>query len=73
MSTNLNIVCVSGALPFKQLFWRVPELGDAKLLRCSMAMDLMKITEEDLELGLGPPTGPTRFLSGAEGGQFLTF
>lgn len=62
-----------GVPPFKQLFRQASELGDAKLLPCSMAMDLMKITEDDLELGLGPPTGLTRFLSDAEGGQFLTF
>ncbi len=59
--------------PFKQLFKQAAELGEAKLLPCSMAMDVMKITEVDLEPGLGPPTGLTQFLSDAEGGQLLTF
>jgi peroxiredoxin family protein len=59
--------------PFKQLFRQAAELGDAKLLPCSMAMDVMKITAEDLEPGIGPPTGLTSFLSDAEGGQLLTF
>lgn len=59
--------------PFKQLFRQAAELGEAKLLPCSMAMDVMKVTEADLEPGLGPPTGLTQFLSDAEGGQLLTF
>lgn len=62
-----------GVPPFKQLFKQAAELGDARLLPCSMALDLMKITKEDLEPELGPPTGLTRFLSDAEGGQLLTF
>ncbi|HXZ48911.1 MAG TPA: DsrE/DsrF/DrsH-like family protein [Usitatibacter sp.] len=59
--------------PFRQLFRQAAELGDAKLLPCSMAMDVMKITKDDLEPGLGPPTGLARFLSDAEGGQLLAF
>ena len=59
--------------PFKQLFQQAAELGDAKLLPCSMAMDVMQIGEEDLEPGIGPPTGLTSFLSAADGGQLLTF
>lgn len=62
-----------GVPPFKQLFQQAAELGDAKLLPCSMALDLMKITKEDLDEEVGPPTGLTRFLSDAEGGQMLTF
>jgi peroxiredoxin family protein len=62
-----------GVPPFKQLFEQAADLGDAKLLPCSMAMDLMKITEKELPEGFGPPTGLTRFLSDAEGGQILTF
>jgi peroxiredoxin family protein len=67
------LLAEKGVPPFKQLFRQAAELGDAKLLPCSMAMDVMKITENDLEPGLGPPTGLTRFLSDAEGGQLLTF
>jgi peroxiredoxin family protein len=63
----------AGVPPFKQLFRQAAELGDARLLPCSMALDLMKITKDDLEPELGPPTGLTRFLSDAEGGQLLSF
>lgn len=59
--------------PFRQLFSQAVELGDAKLLPCSMAMDILKVTEKDLEPGMGPPTGLTRFLNDAEGAQLLTF
>lgn len=62
-----------GVPPFKQLFRHAVELGDAKLLPCSMAMDLLKIGTEELDAELGPPTGLTRFLSDAEGGHLLTF
>lgn len=62
-----------GVPPFKQLFHQAAELGDARLLPCSMALDLMKISKDDLDPAFGPATGLTRFLSDAEGGQLLTF
>lgn len=62
-----------GVPPFKQLFEQAVELGDAKLLPCSMAMDLLKIGQEDLDAAVGPATGLTRYLSDAEGGQVFTF
>jgi len=62
-----------GVPPFKQLFRQAAELGDAKLLPCSMAIDLLKITRNELDPEMGPPTGLMRFLSDAEGGQVLTF
>lgn len=62
-----------GVPPFKQLFKSAAELGDAKLLPCSMALDLLQVTQEALDPELGPPTGLTRFLNDAEGGQLLTF
>lgn len=62
-----------GVPPFKQLFKQAAELGGAKLLPCSMAVDLLKIGEDQLESELGPPTGLTHFLSNAEGGQLLSF
>jgi len=62
-----------GVPPFRQLFQQAVELADARMLPCSMAMDLLRITKDDLESDLGPPTGLTRFLSDAEGGQILTF
>lgn len=62
-----------GVPPFKQLFQQAVELGDAKLLPCSMAMDLLKITQDDLDSEVGPATGLTRYLSDTEGGQVFTF
>ncbi len=67
-------VAVGGALWVgRDAFKQAAELGDAKLLPCSMAMDLLKITQNDLDPEFGPPTGLTRFLNDAEGGQLLTF
>jgi peroxiredoxin family protein len=63
----------AGVPPFKQLFKSAAELGDAKLLPCSMAIDLLKVSEDALDPELGPPTGLTRFLNDAEGGQLITF
>jgi peroxiredoxin family protein len=62
-----------GVPSFKVLFQQAVELGDAKLLPCSMAMDIMKVTHDDFDAEVGPATGLTRFLSDAEGGQILTF
>jgi peroxiredoxin family protein len=62
-----------GVPSFKVLFQQAVELGDAKLLPCSMAMDIMKVTHDDFDSEVGPATGLTRFLSDAEGGQILTF
>ncbi len=62
-----------GVPPFKQLFQQSVELGDAKILPCSMAMDVMQIESEDMDDELGPPTGLTKFLSDAEGSQVYTF
>ena len=62
-----------GVPPFRQLFQMAAELGEATLLPCSMALDLLKITQADLDPAFGPPTGLTRFLSDAEGAQLLTF
>ncbi len=62
-----------GVPPFRQLFHQAADLGDAKLLPCSMAIDLLKVGEDDLDPEFGPPTGLTRFLTDSEGGQLLTF
>jgi len=59
--------------PFKQLFSQAAELGEAKLLPCSMAMDILGVKQEHLDSDLGNATGLTRFLSEAENGQLLTF
>lgn len=68
-----KLMAHKGVPPFKQLFQQAVELGDAKILPCSMALDLLHVGKDDLDPELGPPTGLTRFLSDAEGGQILTF
>jgi peroxiredoxin family protein len=68
-----TLMAHEGVPPFRQLFHQAAELGDAQLLPCSMAMDLLKITGDDLDPEFGPPTGLTRFLVQSEGGQLLTF
>lgn len=62
-----------GVPSFKKLFKQAVEIGDAKLLPCSMALDILKVEEGDLDPSLGPPTGLTRFLGDAEGAQVFTF
>ena len=62
-----------GVPSFKKLFQQAVELGDAKLLPCSMALDLMEITQDDLDPEFSPATGLTHFLSLSEGGEMLTF
>jgi peroxiredoxin family protein len=59
--------------PFKQLFENAVELGDAQLLPCSMAMDLLGYEAEDLEPYMGKATGLTKFLNEAAEGQILCF
>ena len=59
--------------PFKELFHRAVELGDAKIYPCSMAMDVLSAKREDLEPYLLEPLGLTRFLSDAAGSQVWTF
>ena len=68
-----TLLQTKGVPPFRQLFEMAAELGNATLLPCSMALDLLKITKDDLDPAFGPPTGLTRFLSDAEGAQLLTF
>jgi len=68
-----TLMAQKGVPPFRQLFKQAAELGDAKLLPCSMALDLLKITKNELDPDFGPPTGLTRFLSDSEGGELLTF
>lgn len=62
-----------GVPPFRQLFQMAADLGNATLLPCSMALDLLKVTKDELDPALGPPTGLTRFLSDAADAQVLTF
>jgi len=55
------------------LFRRGKELGDLKTCACSMALDVTGWEQDRLEPDLfDGPLGPTRFLSDAESGQFIT-
>ena len=49
------IMTREGAPPFRQLFKQAAELGDAKLLPCSMAIDVLKISKDDLDPEFSPP------------------
>ena len=68
-----RLIETEGVPAFRKLFEQAADLGDAKLLACSMALDLMKITPDDLTLKFGPATGLTAFLSDAEDGRLLSF
>ena len=68
-----NLLSRQGVPPFKTLFQQAAELGDAKLLPCSMAMDLLEVTQDDLDPEMGPATGLTKFLSDAESGHMMSF
>ena len=68
-----ELLATRGVPPFRQLFAQAADLGDAKLLPCSMAIDLLEISADQLAPGFGEPTGLTKFLMDAEGGQVYTF
>ena len=67
------MINVEGVPAFRVLFEQAAELGDAKLLACSMALDLLKVDPQDLVLDFGPATGLTKFLSDAEDGRIVSF
>ena len=58
---------------FKELFQQAVELGDAKIYPCSMAIDIMELSQDDLEDFISEPLGLTRFLNDASEGQVWTF
>lgn len=68
-----KLLSQKGVPSFRQLFKQAVELGDAKLLPCSMALDLLKIKQEDLIPEFGSATGLTHFMSLSEGGELFTF
>ncbi len=61
------------APPFQQLFEQATDLGDAKIYACSMAMDVMGVTEDRLASFVSSPRGLTKFLDDAESGQIVVF
>ena len=58
---------------FKTLFRQAVELGDAKILPCSMALDIAGIEANTLESFVGEPTGLASFLDAARDAQVWTF
>ena len=58
---------------FKMLFESAVELGSARIHPCSMAVDVMGCSQDDLEDYLGEPLGLTKFLDDARSGQILSF
>lgn len=68
-----ELIGVDGVPQFRLLFEQSVDLGDANLVACSMALDLLKITPNDLTLEFGPAMGLTKFLSDAEDGRILSF
>ncbi|HSQ02444.1 MAG TPA: DsrE/DsrF/DrsH-like family protein [Burkholderiales bacterium] len=61
------------APPFLQLFENAVDLGDAKIHPCSMAMDILGYSAEDIQPYVGAPMGLTKFLDDAREGQVWTF
>ena len=68
-----ELIGTEGVPQFRLLFEQSADLGDAKLVACSMALDLLKVNPSDLTLDFGPPMGLTKFLSDAEDGRLLSF
>jgi peroxiredoxin family protein len=58
---------------FKTLFRQAVELGDAKILPCSMALDIAGIEADTLEPFVGEPTGLAALLSLTGDAQVWTF
>jgi peroxiredoxin family protein len=68
-----ELVVKKKAPDFKNLFRQAVELGDAKILPCSMALDIAGIETETLEPFVGEPTGLASFLDAARDAQVWTF
>ena len=68
-----DLMVQKNAPNFKTLFRQAAELGDAKILPCSMALDIAGIETDTLEPYLGEPTGLASFLDAARGAQIWTF
>jgi len=58
---------------FMELFESAVELGDAKIYPCSMAVDVMGLTNDELVDYLSESLGLTKFLDDASDGQVWTF
>ena len=58
---------------FKELFSQAVEYGEAKISPCSMAVDILGISQDELEEYVSEPLGLTAFLSDASEGQVWHF
>lgn len=58
---------------FRLLFEQAVDLGGARIVPCSMAMDVLGIEREALEPYLSEPLGLTKFLDEHADAQVLTF
>ena len=58
---------------FMELFGQAVEYGDAKISPCSMAVDILEVTQDDLEEFVSEPMGLTTFLSDSFEGQVWHF
>ncbi len=68
-----DLIVQKKAPDFKTLFRQAVELGDAKILPCSMALDIAGIEANTLESFVGEPTGLASFLDAARDAQVWTF
>ncbi len=68
-----DLMVKKNAPDFKTLFRQAVELGDAKILPCSMALDIGGIETNTLESFIGEPTGLAKFLDMARDAQVWTF
>ena len=68
-----DLVVKKKAPDFKTLFRQAVELGDAKILPCSMALDIAGIETDMLEPYVGEPTGLASLLDAARDAQVWTF
>ena len=68
-----DLMVTKKAPDFKTLFRHAVELGDAKILPCSMALDIACIATDTLEPYVGKPTGLKKLLEVARDAQVWTF
>ena len=68
-----DLIVKKKAPDFKTLFRQAVELGDAKILPCSMALDIAGIETDTLEPYLGEPTGLASLLDATRDAQVWTF
>lgn len=60
-------------ISFMTLFEQAVTLGEAKIYACSMAMDVLGVTQNDLKEFVTEPLGLTKFMDIAKEGQTWTF